>query len=183
VISGTAAVSQLLGQAITIIQKIQDVRARVKGASSRLDGYTDQLNNMLSTLRLVQDEPELQTPTIAGQILVIVDLGKELQGQLDALAARLVRSKTKQYTHAFISGDREEKSLENAMTQLDRAKADLTARILTLHVGLSGTMRAGFTAAVAIIQQVDRNVQMVLGDRLAIAAQLERRSLNEDGTM
>jgi hypothetical protein len=75
--------SQLLGQAITVVQKIQDLRARVQGASARLDGYKGQLNNLLSTLRLVQDEPELQTLVIQEQTQVIVDLGKELQSQLD----------------------------------------------------------------------------------------------------
>ena len=58
-VGGTAAVSQLLGQAITIIQKIQDARAKVHGASDRLDGYQDQLDSLRSTLQLVQGEPEL----------------------------------------------------------------------------------------------------------------------------
>jgi hypothetical protein len=183
VIGSTAAVSQLLGQAITIIQKIQDARARVHGASKSLDGYKGQLDNLLSTLQLIQDEPELQTPVIKEQIQVVVSLGRGLQDQLDTLAARLAKSKTNQYTHALISGGKEEKDLESTMTQLDRAKADLTARIVVAHVGLSGSMRTGFTAAVAIVQRVDQNVQRILGERLSIAAQLEGRSLDESGTV
>ncbi|KAF2684991.1 hypothetical protein K458DRAFT_388686 [Lentithecium fluviatile CBS 122367] len=88
-------------------------------------------------MRLVQNEIEVQTPAIEEQIQVIVELGKELQDQLDALAARLRRSKVTQYTHTLTSGDRDEKGLDNLYTRLDRAKADLTARILTTHVGLS----------------------------------------------
>jgi DNA repair ATPase RecN len=183
VIGSTAAVSQLLGQAITVIQKIQDARAKVHGASKRIDGYKGQLDNILQSLRLVQDEPELRTPAIQEQIQVIVELGKELQDQLDAFAARLSKSKAKQYTHAFTSGDRDEKCLDDLCTRLDRAKADLTARIVTAHVGLSGTMRNGFTAALAIIQRVDRNVQRVLGERLSIAAQLHGRSMDADGAV
>jgi hypothetical protein len=180
VIGGTAAVSQLLGHAITVIQKIQDARAKVQGASDRLDGYQSQLDNLLSTLRLVQDERELQTPPIKKQVQVIIDVGKELQRMLDASAARATKSKTKQYTHAIISGDRDERELENAMTQLDRAKADLTAMIVTTHVGLSGSMRIGFTAALAVVQRVDQNVQRVLGERLSMAAYLEERRLDEE---
>lgn len=179
VIGGTAAVSQLLGQAITVIQKIQDARAKVHGASGRLDGYQSQLDSLLSTLRLVQDEPELQTPLIERQVQKIIDIGKELQRQSDAFAAQMTKSKTKQYTHAFVSGDRDERELENAMTQLDRAKADLTAIIVTTHVGLSGSMRTGFTAALAVVQRVDRNVQRVLGERLCIAAHLDERCTDE----
>lgn len=179
-IGGTAAVSQLLGQAITVIQKIQDARAKVHGASERLDSYQGQLDNLLSALRLVQDEPELQTSSIKKQVQEIISMGKELQRQLEAFAARMKRSKTKQYMHAFISGDRDEKGLENAMTQLDRAKADLTAMIVTTHVGLSGSMRTGFTAALAVVQRVDQNVQRVLGERLSMAAYLEERRLDEE---
>jgi chromosome segregation ATPase len=181
VIGGTAAVSQLLGQAITIVQKIQDARAKVHGASDRLDGYQGQLDNLLNSLRLVQNEPELQTPSIEKQIQEIINIGKELQRQLDVIAAQLAKSKTKQYAHAFISSDRDEREFESALTRLDRAKADLTALVVTTHVGLSGSMRAGFTAALAVVQRVDRNVQKVLGERLSIAAQLEGRRLGDGG--
>ena len=175
--------SQLLGQTITIFQKIQDARVRVHGASARIDGYTGQLDNLLSTLRLVQDEPELQTPAIQEQIQVTAGLGRELQGQLDSLAAQLAKSKARRYTHALLRGDREEKALESTMTRLDRAKADLTARILTAHVGLSGAMRTGFTAALPTIQRVDQNVQRVLGEGLNVATQVAGRSSNEGGTV
>jgi hypothetical protein len=79
VVGGTAAVSQLLGQAITIIQKIQEARAKVHGAFDRLDGYQDQLDSLRSTLQLVQGEPELQTRPIGKQVQKIIGLGKELQ--------------------------------------------------------------------------------------------------------
>jgi hypothetical protein len=75
--------------------------------------------------------------------------------------------------HALTSGSKEEKDLESTMTQLDRAKADLAARIVVAHVGLSGSICTGFTAAVAIVQRVDRNMQSILGERFSIAAQLE----------
>jgi hypothetical protein len=130
-------------------------------------------------LTLVQNELDLLTPPIEKQIQGIINLGKELQRQLDALAARLAKSKTKQYTHAFISGDRDERKLENSMTQLDRAKADLTALIVTTHDGLNGSMHTGFTAALAIVQRVDQNVKRVLGEKLSMAAYLEERRLDE----
>jgi len=183
VIGGTAAVSQLFGQAITIIQKIQDARAQVHSASDRLNRYQGQLDTLLSALQLVQNEPELQTPPIEKQVEKIITLGEELQRQLDAFAAQLSRSKTKQYTHAFISGDKDERELENAFIQLDRAKVDLNALIVTTHVGLSGSLRDGFTAALAVVQRVDRNVQRVLGERLSMAAYLEERHVDGDGML
>lgn len=180
-VGGTAAVSQLLGQAITIIQKIQDARAKVRGASDRLDGYQDQLDSLRSTLQLVQGEPELQTRPVGKQVQKIIGLGKELQRQIDAFAAQLTKSKAKQYKHAIFSGDRDERELESAMTKLDRAKADLNALIITTHVGLSGSMRAGFEVALSVVQRVDSNVQRVLGKRLCMAAHLEERRIREEG--
>jgi hypothetical protein len=58
--------------------------SRATKASKSLDGYKGQLDNLLITLRLVQDEPELQTPVIEEQIQVVVSLGEGLQDQLDA---------------------------------------------------------------------------------------------------
>jgi hypothetical protein len=155
----------------------------VHGASDRLDSYQGQLDTLLSTLQLVQDEHELQTPPIGKQVRKIIDQGKELQRQLDAFAAQLARSKTRQYTHAITSGNKDERELESAFTQLDRAKTDLNALIVTTHVGLSGSMSAGFTAALAVVQRVDRNVQLVLGERLSMAAYLEERRMDREGLM
>jgi hypothetical protein len=183
VIGGTAAISQLLGQAITIIQKVQDARAKVHGASDRLNRYQSQLDTLLSTLQLVQNEPKLQTPQIEKQVQKIITLGKELQRQLDAFTIQLARSKTKQYTHAVISGDKDKRNFENAFIQLDRAKADLNALIVTTHVGLSRSMRDGFTATLAVVQQVNSNVQSVLSKRLSIAAYLKERRLDREGIM
>jgi hypothetical protein len=153
----------------------------VRGASDRLEGYQSQIDTLLSALRLVQDEPELQTRPIEKQVQKIINLGNELQRQLDAFAAQLTRSRAKQYTHAIISGDKVEKELENALIQLDRAKADLNSLIVTTHVGLSGSMRDGFTAALAVVHRIDSNVQRVLGERLCMATYLEEQRLDEEG--
>jgi hypothetical protein len=163
----------------------------VHGTSKRIDGYKGQLDNLLQLLRLVQDERELRTPAIQKQIQVIAELGKELQVQLDAFAACLSKIKAKQYTHALTRGDRDEKCVDDLCTRLDRAKAELTARIVTAHVGLSSTLRNNFTATSAIVQRVDSNVQIVLKERLSLAApiaalvavQFHERSLDEDGTV
>jgi hypothetical protein len=92
---------------------------------------------------------------IQDQTQVIADRLKELQSQLDLVVTHFTDSKAKQYTYAITCGDRDEKSLDDLFARLDRAKADLAARIPTEHVGLSGTMRAGFIAALAIVQRID----------------------------
>jgi hypothetical protein len=134
-------------------------------------------------LRLVQDETELQTRAIEEQVGVIVGIAQELKDSLDSLAAWQTKSKSKQYVHALASGERDEKAIDDILGRLDRAKADLNMRITTAHIGLSGTMRNGFAAALAIVQRVDQNVQKVLGERLAIATLLDGRESTVSGKM
>ena len=129
----------------------------------------------------MQDETELQTRAIEKQVGVIIGIAQELKDFLDSLAAWQTKSKSRQYVHALASGERDEKTVDNILVHLDRAKADLNMRITTAHVGLSGTMRNGFAAALAIVQRVDQNVQKVLGERLAIATQLEGRESSVSG--
>lgn len=158
-------------------------KSKVKSAPIRLDGYRSQLDSLISTLRLVEDEPELQTLAIQEQIQLIVKRGKDVQDQLDATATRLSKCKAKQYAHVITAGDREGRALDDVMALLDRAKADLTTRIITAHVGLTGDMRTGFTIGLAAIQRVDQNVQKVLNQRLSIAVQLDAQNAGEFGTV
>lgn len=96
-----------------------------------------------------------------------------MEDLLHKLAAWQAKSALKQYMHAFANGGKDEKVLSNLLDRLGRAKADLNIRILTAHVGLSGTMRDGFVAALPVVQRIDRNVQRILGQRLSIATWLE----------
>jgi hypothetical protein len=42
-------------------------------------------------------------------------------------------------------------------------------------------LRDGFTAALAVVQRIDSNVQKVLGERLCMATYLEEQRLDEEG--
>lgn len=147
---------------------------RVHGALDRADRYKGQLDNLLGTLCLVKDTKELQVPAVEKQIEAVVEIGKELKDNLDVVDARLAKGKTKQYMHAFASGDRDEKGLSDILARLDGAKADLTARILIAYVGLSSAMRADFAAALPTVERVDQNVQQVR------SAQLEAGQADEN---
>ncbi|KAI9777723.1 MAG: hypothetical protein M1816_004602 [Peltula sp. TS41687] len=119
------------------IQKVQEARAKVLGTSDRVDRYKGQLDNLLGTLRLVQDERELQIPAVEEQIQAVMDIGGELKVHIDALAAWVAKRKAKQYMHALATGDRDEKDLDDILACLDHTKADVTTRIITAHVGLN----------------------------------------------
>ena len=175
VVGGIAAISQLLDQAIRLVKSIQKAREKVRGTSERIDEYNDQLHNLLGTLTLVQGEKELQTPSIEEAIQTIIRIGGELMNHLNLLASWSGKNKARQYMHAFASGEKDEKAADDILDRLDRARAELNVRIITSHVGISGTIRDGFSAALSIVRRVDENVQRVLGEGLRIAAQLEGR--------
>ncbi len=123
----------------------------------------------------MQGEKELQTPSIEEAIQTIIGIGEELMNHLNLLASWSGKNKARQYVHAFASGEKDEKTADDILDRLDRARAELNVRIITSHVGISGTIRDGFSVALSIVRRVDENVQRVLGEGLRIAAQLEGR--------
>jgi hypothetical protein len=81
--------------------------------------------------------------------------------------------------HALASGKRDEKDLGDILARLDGAKADLTTRILTAHVGLSITVRDSFAPALPIIERADRNAQRVL-DEIFIELEEELQKVQKE---
>jgi hypothetical protein len=181
VLGSAAAISQLLDQAISLVKRIQEAREKVRGASERIDRYKDQLHNLLDTLILVQNERELQTPAIEEATQTIIGTSQELMDHLNVLALRNTKNKAIQYIHVLASGERDENILDDILDRLDRGRAELSVRITTTHVGLSGTIHDGFLAALSIVRRVDENVQRVLGERLVITTRLEGRELPPNG--
>ncbi len=174
----TAAVTDLLTEAITAVQKIQDARGILRGVSQRPDEWYSQLDTLLTTLWLIRDEPELQTLAVQEQSKRIVRLAKDLQQQLDNIDIEMDRDRQR---HELNRGREEVKNLENAMSELERARTELTVRICLAPVGVRGNMGSGFSADPHVIQRVDGSVHRILKARLAIACQLEAPGRLPDG--
>ena len=171
----------MLGQAISLIQQIQQARETVRGYPKLLEDHTGQFNDLLNTLRLIEEEKELQTAGVVEQLVKVLEISQELQGFLEKVATWQTTSATRQYVHAIGSAKRDEKEMVGILDRLDRAKNELGTRILLAQVGLTGTLRDGFAAVLPTIQRTDRNVKWVLGARLSIATQLEGRQSAERG--
>jgi hypothetical protein len=147
----------------------------VRGYPKLLEDHTRQLNDLLSTLRLIEEEKELQTAGVVEQLAKVLEISQELQGFLGKMATWQTTSAARQYVHAIGSAKRDEKEMVGILDRLDRAKNELGTRILLAQVGLTGTIRDGFAAVLPMIQRTDWSVKRVLGARLSIAAQLEGR--------
>ena len=145
------------------------------GVSARLKSYGEQLDNLITTLWLIQNEPALHLVPIQKQSELLVDLAKGLQDQLEQSRAVL-------YNPRLIRVEREDQNIDDSITQLEQAEKDLKLRVVQANVGISGSMHSGFMANASIVQRVDEKVQSVLKERPAIAYRLEQRGIAPDGT-
>ena len=145
--ASTAAVTQLLGQAITLIQEIHQARDTVSGYPKLIDGYSTQLRDLRRTLVLVQQEKELQTSGVTEQATRVQDLAQELEAFLTQTTGWKSKSTARRYAHAIISGKKDEKDLARVLDRLDRARMELGSRVLLAQAGLVGDLRDGFYAA------------------------------------
>jgi len=153
----------------------------VRGYPKLLEDHTGQFNDLLNTLRLIEEEKELQTGGVVEQLAKVLEISQELQGFLGKVAIWQTTGATRQHVHAIGSAKRDEKKMVGILDRLDRVKNELGTRILLAQVGLTGTLRDGLTAVLSTIQRTDRNVKRVLDARLTIAAQLEGRQSAERG--
>jgi hypothetical protein len=173
----------LLGQTITIVQTIRTATRQVRETGIIINDSNSQLDNLLSTLNLVQNEKELQTLAIAEQLSSISSISGELQAFLDTLTARQAKSAARQFMHAITTGDEDKTKLGGFMDRLDRAMNSLNMRIITANVGVTGDVRSGLIAAWPVIQRVDENVRRALGERMRIAQTLEARGTAQGGML
>jgi hypothetical protein len=182
-VGSAAAITQLLGQTITIVQTIRTATRQVRETGIIINDSNSQLDNLLSTLNLVQNEKELQTLAIAEQLSSISSISGELQAFLDTLTARQAKSAARQFMHAITTGDEDKTKLGGFMDRLDRAMNSLNMRIITANVGVTGDVRSGLIAAWPVIQRVDENVRRALGERMRIAQTLEARGTAQGGML
>ncbi|PVH69642.1 hypothetical protein DL98DRAFT_522089 [Cadophora sp. DSE1049] len=178
-------VVSLVGTAFSIIQTIRKAREAVKGASRTLDSVSSDLDSLQGTLKLIEDEPRLQTQGVQETLNVLIAKEKELQTFFDTLVQKQSKHKVTKFLRALKDGDKDDKELQSLLSDMSGARETLSLRIQVIHVGLTGNQSDGFRVAYDVLVRVDANVKKVLGSGLGIARALEGRSLShpEDGTI
>lgn len=169
----------MLGQAISLGQQIYQAREGVRGASKLLSDHKKQLQDLLSTVGLIQKEKELQRPGIGDLLSRVCEHAKELERALEAISRLQKKSKARQVLSALGTGEYREKELRGILERLDRAKTDLSLHVQVTQIGVAATTRDGFTAILPTIQRIDENVQSALGSTPSMAVQLKARSSSQ----
>ena len=97
----------------------------MRGYPKLLEDHTGQLNDLLNTLRLIEEEKELQTAGVVEQLAKVLEISQELQGFLGKIATWQTTSATRQYVHAIGSAKPDEKEMVRILDRLNRAKNEL----------------------------------------------------------
>ncbi|KAI3321156.1 hypothetical protein HD806DRAFT_503161 [Xylariaceae sp. AK1471] len=138
VISSTAAVTQLLAQAINLWQQVQVAYQSVKAAPKVLADTAAQLSNLSDIILEIEREPELRTPEIHAQMKIIKFIATELCQRLQVMAALQRKSALRQGLRAWSRGPRDEAKLADILQRLEHARTNLILRINLVQVSLTG---------------------------------------------
>jgi hypothetical protein len=165
-----------------LIQQIRQAREKVKGTSNTLDNVSKQLESLVRSLILVKEEEKLQTAGVTQQVMAVITIGEELKRFLGSLTAEQSRKPVSQFLRALRSGEGDDKQLEEILDRLDRARDELTLRILVAQVGVVGNVEDGFRVAFNVLLETNERVKEVLGVNLALVDRLKDRSPQQTGT-
>jgi hypothetical protein len=135
------------------------------------------LNTISASLTFVQQEPRLQEPAVEQQVEAIVNIHKELKLFLDRLEAAQQKENAIRLLRALKDGDSDDITLAEILERLADARGELVVRISTVHVGLTGNLKDGFTVARDVVMEINDNVRQVLGAQLVLAERLQNRQL------
>jgi hypothetical protein len=163
------------------MQQVQKARDSINGTSTTLENIAKQLNTIVSTLNLLEEQERLQTASVGQQLHALIEAAEELKGFFDKIKAEQQKKAIKQFFHALKSGDKDDIELAGIFDRLDRARLELVLRISMAQVGLIGNLQDGFRVAFGVLQETNKNVKKVLGRDLDLAIRVKDRQLQQAG--
>ncbi|GAB1317900.1 hypothetical protein MFIFM68171_08110 [Madurella fahalii] len=156
VFASAAAVLQVLGQAVAVLQEVSQVREAIRAAPKTLEDAQMQLFGLERMVKDISLEPSLQNiPTITTVLSHIVDIGQDLVHILMAMKNLRQRSKMYQNVYMLIKRQRDEARLRDVLDRLGRSKVELGIEINVAHVRMTDRVAAG-------VQNIEKKVQLAV---------------------
>jgi hypothetical protein len=155
VLGVASSVAQLLEGAIRLLKRVRKAYERHQHLTEALDKHTLEIENINAIVRTIVDEDALQTAAVSSELTKLHAVGAKLLKclrELDPGNKGIVR----QLAHQLVHGTKEEETLANIMTDLDRVKADLSLRVQLANVGLTRMVHDTVLANVEVINRIDR---------------------------
>jgi hypothetical protein len=158
-----AAVAQLLEGSIRLLSRIRKAYERHQNLIELLDSHVLAIDSITSIIGTIVDEDALQTAAVASELIKLRVIGTKLMKCIRELDPG-DKGKVRQLAHQLVHGTKEEETLADIMSDLDRAKSDLSLRVQLANVGLTRMVHDTVLANAKIIDRIDGLLTDVLGE-------------------
>ncbi|KAH9878151.1 hypothetical protein J1614_003368 [Plenodomus biglobosus] len=183
-LAAVQATTQLVEQAFRILERLRKAHKRQKALVDVLERHESELKSVKAIIGILDDEKELQTASVASELVRLKDVQWKLSELLDGLDPK-PKGKVDQFTHQLTHGSSDEKKLGVVMSELSQVKTALLVRIQISNVGIFKTMEKQLVANAEVIERIDLFLREEVGncEGLRIAKLLRGRRPSNDGTI
>lgn len=183
-LAAVQATTQLVEQAFRILERLRKAHKRQKALVDVLERHESELKSVKAIIGILDDEKELQTASVASELVRLKDVQWKLFELLDGLDPK-DRGKVNQFAHQLTHGSSDEKKLGVVMNELSQVKTALLVRIQISNVGIFKTMEKQLVANAEVIERIDLFLREEIGncEGLRIAKLLQGRLPSNDGTI
>ncbi|KAG9191610.1 hypothetical protein G6011_10344 [Alternaria panax] len=184
VLAAIQATTQLVEQAFRIFERLRKANIRQKALVEVLARHRSELESIKTIIGIIDDEEELQIPTVATELVRLQAVQNKLANLLETLDSK-TKGRMKQIAHQLAYGSEDEKNLGAIMDELVHVKAMLVLRIQVAHVGVIRTMEKQAVVNAEVMQRIDELLREHVRDckGLKIAQLLKGRRRLNDGTV
>lgn len=148
--------------AVSIIARIRKAHEQSKVLVAVLDKHNAEVTSTSAIIQVVKDESALRTASVGASLSDVKATADKLVSFLKSLDPT-GKSTGRQFMHQLISGSKDEEALANIMTDLGRAKQNLTLHLQAANVGLTRTVGDRIQADTVVIHRIDKLLQDILG--------------------
>lgn len=168
-------------QAFRIFDRLRRANARQKALAEVLARHRSELESIKAIIGIIDDEEDLQIPTVATELVRLQAVQNKLAELLEALDPKSA-SKVNQFARQLVHGSADEKKLGTIMEELVQVKTLLILRIQVAHIGVIRTMGKEAIVNAEVIKRIDAYLREHIPncEGLRIARLLKGRSLSSE---
>jgi hypothetical protein len=162
-LSATQAIAQLVEQAFQILGRLRAAHQRQKALVHVLIRHQNELNSLKAIVKIIRKHQDLQTLSVATEILQVQDIQEKLARFLATLDPT-PKSRANQLVRQLVHGSADEKKLATIMDELVHVKATLLLNIQATNVGVTRTIGQDLVANAVVIQRIDESLRKHIRD-------------------
>jgi len=163
ILGAAAAAAGLLEGAIRLLSRLRNAYDRQKNMTEVLEQYELQINSINDVASAIIDEDALQTALVARELVKIQTLADKLVKFLKRLDPK-GKGIARQLAHQLVHGTKDEETLADIMTELDREKASLVLSVQLANVGLTRVLRDTVQVNTTVVDRIDQLLTKILGE-------------------